>query len=117
MKSLNLMIPKQLQKPWSFLKAFVNGSKIPLITPLLVNTKYVTDFLVKANRFNDFLREQCGLITNDSLLPKNQTIETVTRLSDITIDTNSIIKLIRSLDPDKAHGTGASDISFYTIFN
>ena len=35
---------------------------------------------------------------------KNQTIETVTRLSDIDIDTNTIIKLIRSLNPDKAHG-------------
>ena len=89
---------------WSILKIFVNGLKIPLIPPLLVNNEFVTDFLVKANLFNDFFREQCRPIKNDSSLPINQTIETVTRLSDITIDTDTIIKLIRSLDPNKAHG-------------
>ena len=55
---------------------------------------------MKANLFHDFFREQCRPIT----LSNNQTIETVTRLSDITIDTDTIIKLIRSLDPNKAHG-------------
>ena len=42
---------------WSILKTFVNGSKIPLIPPHLVNNEFVTDFLVKANLFNDFFRE------------------------------------------------------------
>ena len=41
---------------------------------------------------------------NDSSLRNNQTIETVTRLSDINIDAGTIIKLIRSLNPNKAHG-------------
>ena len=40
---------------------------------------------------------------NDSSLRNNQTIETVTRLSDINIDAGTIIKLIRSLNPNKAH--------------
>ena len=40
---------------------------------------------------------------NDSSLPNNQTVETVTRLSDINIDTDTIAKLIHSLDPNKAH--------------
>ena len=48
---------------WSILKTFVNGSKIPLIPPLLVNNEFVTDFLVKANLFNDFIREQCRPMT------------------------------------------------------
>ena len=61
----------------------------------------MTDFLAKANLFNDFFREQCGLITNDNSLPNNQTIETATRLSGIKIDTDTIIKLIRPLDPTK----------------
>ena len=34
----------------------------------------------------------------------SQTIETLIRHSDINIDTDTIIKLIRSLDPNKAHG-------------
>ena len=59
---------------------------------------------MKANLFNDFSREQCRPITNGSSLPNNQTIETVTRLSDITIDTDTIIKLIHLLDRNKAHG-------------
>ena len=49
-------------------------------------------------------REQCRPNTNDSSLLNNQTIETTTRLSDINIDTDTIIKLIHSLDPNKAHG-------------
>ena len=72
---------------WPVLKTFVNASKIPLIPPLLVNNELVTGFLVKANLFNNFSREQCRPITNDGSLPNNQTIETVTRLSDINIDT------------------------------
>ena len=86
------------------MKTFVNGSKIPLVPPLLVNNEFVTDFLEKANLFNDFFREQCGPITNNSSLPNKSTIETVNRLSDINIGTDTIIKLIRSLDPNKAHG-------------
>ena len=64
--------------------------------------------IVKTNLFNDFFREQCRPIRNDSSLPNNQTIETVTTLSDINIDTDTIIKLIRSLDPKKAHGCGVT---------
>ena len=102
---IKLNDPKTAPKTyWSILKTFVNSSKIPLIPPLLVNNEFVTDFLVKANLFNDFFREQCRPITNGSSPPNNQTIETVTRLSDITVDTDTIIKLIRSLDPNKAHG-------------
>ena len=89
---------------WSIVKTFVNGSKVPLIPPLLVNNGFVTDFLDKANLFNVFFREQCRPITNDSSVPNNQTIETVTRLSGINIDIDTIIKLIRSLDLNNAHG-------------
>ena len=69
----------------TILKTFVNGSKIPLISPLLVNNEFLTGFLDKANLFNDFFREQGRPITNNSSLPNNQTIETVTRLSEIYI--------------------------------
>ena len=64
-----------LKTYWSILKTFVNGSKIPLIPPLLVNNEFKTDFLVKANLFNDFFRGQCRPIMNDSSLSNNQTIE------------------------------------------
>ena len=92
------------------LKTFVNGLRIPLIPPLLVNNEFVPDILVKRNLFNDFYREQCRPLTNDSSLPNNQTIETVSRLSDINIDTDTIIKLIHSLDPNKAHGCDGTSV-------
>ena len=59
---------------------------------------------MKTNLFIDFFREQRRPIINDSSLPNSQVIETVTRLSDINIDADTIIKLIRPLDPNKAHG-------------
>ena len=103
--AIKLNDPKTAPKTyWSILKTFVNGSKIPLIPFVLVNNEFVTDFLVKANLFNDFFREQCRPIMNDRSLPNNQTIETVTRLCNINIHTDAIIKLIQSLDPNKAHG-------------
>ena len=47
--------PKTAPKTyWTILKTFVNGSKIPLIPPLLVHNKLVTDFLYKANLFDNF---------------------------------------------------------------
>ena len=39
-----------------------------------------------------------------SSLLKNQIIETVTKLFDFNIDTDTIFRLIRSLNPNKAHG-------------
>ena len=47
--------PKTAPKTYlAILKRFVNGSKIPLILPLLVDNKLVTEFLGKANLFNLF---------------------------------------------------------------
>ena len=89
---------------WSILKTFAYGSKISLMPLLMVNSEFLTDFLEKPNLFNNFFREQCRPMTNDSSLPNNQTIETVTRLSDINIDTDAVIKVICSLDPRKANG-------------
>ena len=40
---------------WAILRTFVNGSKIPLIPPLIAGNKLVPDFLDKANLFNNFL--------------------------------------------------------------
>ena len=40
---------------WEILKKFVNGTNISLIPPLLVGNQLVSDSLVKANLFNDYL--------------------------------------------------------------
>ena len=97
--------PKTAPKTyWAILKTFVNGSKIPLIPPLLVDNKLVTDFLDKANLFNNFFAKQCTPISNDSTVPVNINFETRERLSSLEFCVDDIVKIIRSLDQNKAHG-------------
>ena len=44
---------------WSILKTFYNGKRVPVISPLLINDKLISDFQVKANHFNNFFASQC----------------------------------------------------------
>ena len=39
---------------WSIMKTFVNGRKIPIIPPLLINNNVISNFREKANIFNNF---------------------------------------------------------------
>ena len=51
--------PKKAPKTyWKILKTFVDGTKIPLIPPLLVGNQLVSDLLKKANLFNDYFSKQ-----------------------------------------------------------
>ena len=59
-------LPKKLNDPqtnaktyWSILKTIFNGRKIPIIPPLLIDGKLVSDFKEKGNRFNEFFNRQC----------------------------------------------------------
>ena len=103
--ALNVNDPKTAPKTyWKILKTFVNGTKIPLIPPLLVGNQLVTDFLVKANLFNDYFSQQCMTVDNDSSIPPNITFATEQKLSTVEFCTDDIVKIIKSLDPNKAHG-------------
>ena len=62
----------QAKTYWSILKTFYKGKKIPLIPPLLVNDKFVTDIKMKADIFSKFFAEQCTPFKNDSKIPINQ---------------------------------------------
>ena len=58
--SAELFDPSILAKTyWSILKTFVDVKLVPFISSLLVNGKFVTDFLEKANIFNDLFSQQC----------------------------------------------------------
>ena len=85
-------------------KTFVNGTKIPLIPPLLVGNQLVSDFLEKANLFNDYFSKQCTTIGNKSAIPANTSFVIEERLSTFEICPGDIVKIIRLLDPNKAHG-------------
>ena len=54
---------------WNILKTFANVTKIPVIPPLLVGNQLVSDFLVKANLFNDSFIKLCATIDNNSSIP------------------------------------------------
>ena len=73
--------PKTTPKTYlKILKTSVNGSKIPLIPPLLVGNQFVTDFLVKWNLFSDYFSQQCATEDKGSSILPNITFETVQKL-------------------------------------
>ena len=85
----------------------INNKKIPCIPPLLHQDKFVTDFKEKANIFNNYFVNQCSIVSNDSKLPLTLTkknTHTHESLSTINFSTDDILKIIRNLDPNKAHG-------------
>ena len=86
---------------------------MPLIPPLLVRDKFVTDMKTKADIFNNFFAEQYTRWKNDSKLPINQIFLTKSRLSSLDINEDEILKIIRALNIHKVHGH--DDISIRMI--
>ena len=70
----------------------------------MVKDQLVTNFLEKANFFNEFFTQKCNTIENDSTLTNDLVFETTERISSFDISKDEITKIIRSLDPIKAHG-------------
>ena len=103
----------QAKTYWSILKTFYNGKKIPLIPPLFVNDKFVTDMKTKADIFNKFFAEQCTHLKNDSKIPISEIFLTQSRLSSLDFNEDEILKIIRALNIHKAHGH--DDISIRMI--
>ena len=103
----------QAKTYWSILKTFYNGKNIPLIPPLLVNDKFVTDMKTKADIFNKFFAEQCTPLKNDSKILINEIFLTQSRLSSLDFNEDEILKIIRALNIHKAHGH--DDISIRMI--
>ena len=70
---------------------------------MLVGNQLVTDFLVKADLFNDYFSQQCTTVDNDSSIPPNITFATEQKLPTLEFCTDDIVKIIKSLDPNQAH--------------
>ena len=85
------------------LKSFYNYTEVPLIPPLLVNNKIVSDFTKKANLFNNFFATQCTPLTNNSVLPSIRSFKTHLRLKSTSFEMEDILKIIRNLNVNKAH--------------
>ena len=89
---------------WSMLKTFYSGTKIPLIPPIIIDNKVIRNFREKANVFNIFFALQCMAIVNDSILPSTIIYRTENRLSTISFKDEDVLKIIKSLNINKAHG-------------
>ena len=89
---------------WPILKTLLNNEKIPCFPPPFHQGKYVTDFTKKAELFNSFFTKQCSIIQNSSKLPLTLSKKAETPISSITFHCSDATTIIRSLDPNKAHG-------------
>ena len=70
--------------------------------------------MVKANLFNDYFSKQCRIIGKNSSIPANISFEIEESFSTFEICSGDIVKIIiRSLDPNKAHG--CDEISIHMI--
>ena len=95
--STKLVNPSTSSKTyWLILKNFANGKKIPIIPPILLNDKFVTNFLKETNLFNEFFSKRCELLKNNSTLPKSNTYHAENSLNDITFDNEKPLKIIQS---------------------
>ena len=88
---------------WSILKRLMNKVKIPSVPPLLVNDIFVTDFTEKAGIFNTFFSNQCNILDNSSNVPEIS-YKTNKRISSINFSSSDLSKIIKELNPNKAHG-------------
>ena len=103
----------QAKTYWSILKTFYNDKKIPLIPPLLIDDNFVTDIQAKANIFNKYFADQCTPLKNSSILPTRQIFLTQAKLRILNFNEEEILKIIRALNINKAHGH--DDISIRMI--
>ena len=86
-----------------YLKNFCKWKKIPLILPLNVGNKLVTDFKEKARLFNEYFASKCTPITDYSSLPSLFNLKSTPNLSVVNFTDDDILKIIRSLSINKAY--------------
>ena len=103
----------QAKTYWSILKTIYNDKKIHLIPLLLIDDKFVTDIQAKANIFNMLFVDQCTPLKNNSVLPTKQLFLTQARLGTLDFNEGEILKIIRVLNINIAHGH--DDISIRMI--
>ena len=99
---------------WSTFNKIINKKKMTNIPPLLENGIFVTNFQTKADIFNDLFVKQCSIHVNDSVLP-NFISRCNLPLANIDIDPDKVLKIIRSLDCNKAHGWDNLSIAMIKI--
>ena len=77
---------------WSLINTALNKAKVPLTPPFLENGIFITDSTENAQLFNAYF-----------ILPGDSPV-TAPPINDIIISEDWILNIIRSLNPNKAHG-------------
>ena len=93
---------------WTVLNKLLNKKRYTNIPPLLINDIFVSNFQTKADLLNDFIVNNVLFTNNRSTLPASYT-RSDQMLDFIDIDDHRILRAIRNLNPNKAHG--CDDIS------
>ena len=88
---------------WSLLQSVLNKTRVPNIPPLLENDKFILDFAAKGRIFNDYCAKQCSTSDTCNLL-SHHTLPIAPSLTDFFVSSEKTLSIIRSLNPDKAHG-------------
>ena len=97
---------------WSLVNKVLNKAKIPLFPLLLENDVFAMDFTAKAQIFNDYFILQRTSLDTVSEIPLYVQM-CAPLLSAFDISEEKILRIIRSLNPNKAHGW--DDISICMI--
>ena len=101
----------------SILKTIYNGRKIPIIPPLLKNSKLESNFKVKAIYFNNFFPSKCTPLVNNSKLTHKIIYNSTARLTSINFHNNDILKIIRFLNVNKPHGHDGISVRMIKLCN
>ena len=96
---------------WSLIKTNVKWQKSSLHPACFHDNKFVADFSKKVDLFNSFFAKQCSIIVNNSVLPTSTNPITDQHLTNIEFMRDDIKRIIRELDPNKAHGHDMISIS------
>ena len=92
------------------------NKKIPCISTLSHQGKYVIDFKKKAELLNFFFAKQCSIIQNSSKLPLTLSKNIKKSISSITFSCNDIATITCSIDTNKAHGYDMMSIRMLKMY-
>lgn len=96
---------------WSSYKKLLNKKKNTNIPPIFSNGALISNFKKKAEIFNSYFAKQCTPLENDSTLPDLGETLNECNLGSFVINESDIEKVIRNLNPKKAHGLDGISIS------
>ena len=85
----------------SILKSISMIKKIPCISTLLRQNRYINKHEEKTEIFNNFFANQCSLIDNSNVFPSLLFKRSETVIFFINFSLDDIAKVIQKLDPNK----------------